>query len=121
MFDAIGRQAVGFEDFRINGLLLPCCETASVKTGLPLHRGPHRLYNEMVMAPVGRIENAWSRTRRAQPKETASFRLALVQKSLRKTLLDQPRRVVLNRKDPIGKGFDFAELDAMAEILWQAD
>ncbi|MEP2736538.1 MAG: AHH domain-containing protein [Erythrobacter sp.] len=123
MFDNIGRQAIGFEDFRVNGLLLPSRESTSIRTGLPLHRGPHRFYNEMVIARVGRIESAWSRTRHLHPEEadeTALFRLALVQKSLRKTLLNQPRRVLLNRKDPVGTGFDFTDLDAMADTLWNA-
>jgi hypothetical protein len=29
--------------------------------------------------------------------------------------------VLLNRKDPIGTGFDFSELDAMADSLWSAE
>jgi hypothetical protein len=36
-------------------------------------------------------------------------------------LLAQRRRVVLNRRDPLGTGFDFSELDAMAEALWMAE
>jgi hypothetical protein len=28
--------------------------------------------------------------------------------------------MILNSKDPLGTGFDFAELDAMAEELWKA-
>jgi hypothetical protein len=28
--------------------------------------------------------------------------------------------MVLNRKDPLGSGFDFTELDAMAQSLWNA-
>ena len=28
--------------------------------------------------------------------------------------------MLLNRKDPLGSGFDFGELDAMAEMLWDA-
>jgi hypothetical protein len=29
--------------------------------------------------------------------------------------------VLLNRKDPLGTGFDFTALDAMAEALWAAE
>jgi len=36
-------------------------------------------------------------------------------------LLAQRRRVLLNRNDPLGTGFDFGELDAMAEMLWAAE
>jgi len=49
------------------------------------------------------------------------MRLHLLQSALRRQLLAQRRRVVLNRKDPLGTGFDFTELDAMAELLWAAE
>ena len=52
--------------------------------------------------------------------EEALFRLGLLQTALRKRLLDEQRRIVLNSKDPLGTGFDFSELDSMAEELWQA-
>jgi hypothetical protein len=44
-----------------------------------------------------------------------------LQCALRRQLLAQRRRVLLNRKDPLGIGFDFSELDAMAEMLWAAE
>ena len=107
MFATVGRVNVGFDDFRRNGLLLPATEAASVRSGMPLHRGPHPRYNEVVIARVGLIE--------------ALMRLHLLQAALRRQLLAERRRVVLNRRDPLGTGFDFAELDAMAESLWAAE
>lgn len=56
LFERIGRQSVGFDDFRHNGLLLPATEEATHRTGMPLHRGPHRRYNELVMERVARID-----------------------------------------------------------------
>jgi len=44
-----------------------------------------------------------------------------LQGALRRQLLAQRRRVLLNRNDPLGTGFDFGELDAMAEMLWAAE
>jgi hypothetical protein len=41
MFDVIGREQSRFDDFRANGLLLPATEQATLRTGMPLHRGPH--------------------------------------------------------------------------------
>lgn len=123
MFEKLGRAAVGFDDFRANGLLLPATDEASLRTRMPLHRGPHRQYNELVLERVGRIEEHWSA---AQGKDTeaamreALERLTLLQAALRKRLLSDRRRMVLNRKDPLGSGFDFSELDAMAELLWDA-
>lgn len=124
MFAEVGRARVGFDDFRRNGLLLPATEKASVRTGMPLHRGPHRRYNEVVIARVGRIEASWSLGRRRNEELAlieALLRLHLLQCALRRQLLAQRRRVVLNRKDPLGTGFDFTDLDAMAEALWTSE
>lgn len=123
MFSEIGRAAIGFDDFRFNGLLLPSNEEATLRLGMPLHRGPHRRYNEVVIERVGAIEERWSRMRvTGQPDaaDVALYRLKLLQTALRRRLLSEQKRFVLNRKDPIGTGFDFTVLDAMAETLWQA-
>lgn len=123
LFDTLGYKRVGFDDFRANGLLLPANENTALRTGLPLHRGPHRDYNDLVIDRVGIIEQGWSvdRSRDAQAAmEDALFRLGLLQNALRRRLLDEQRRMILNRKDPLGTGFDFSELDAMAAELWKA-
>lgn len=124
MFNVIGREQSRFDDFRANGLLLPATEQATLRTGMPLHRGPHNRYNEVVIARVGRIEESWSRARRCDPDAAlveALLRLHLLQDALRRQLLTARRRVLLNRKDPLGTGYDFTELDAMAAMLWDSD
>ena len=65
MLNALGVDQIGFDDFRRNGLLLPANDAAAVRIGLPLHRGPHRDYNAMVMERIGQIELGWSSARRA--------------------------------------------------------
>jgi hypothetical protein len=122
MFDAIGRERLGFDDFRANGLLLPASGEWAFRLRLPLHRGPHRDYNAVVAERVGQIEGDWSRTRLAAPEialDQALMRFGLLQRALRRRLL-QPERMhmQLNRYDPLDFGLDFAELDAMAEALW---
>ncbi|MCB2058453.1 MAG: AHH domain-containing protein, partial [Novosphingobium sp.] len=102
-------------------LLLPANDSAAVRIGLPLHRGPHRNYNELVIERVGQIEVNWSVVRLKAPEVALSEaleRLRLLQRALRRRLLDQQRRMRLNRRDPLGTGFDFSELDAMADALW---
>lgn len=124
LFAALGRDRAGFDDFRRNGLLLPANEQASLQTGMPLHRGPHRRYNEVVIARVGSIEASWSAVRHRDDEAAlaeALIRLHLLQGALRRQLLAERRRVVLNRKDPLGTSYDFGELDAMAESLWAAE
>lgn len=124
MFADLSVEKIGFDDFRRNGLLLPASERAVRRLGLPLHRGPHRRYNEVVIERVGQIERNWSADKNYGSKLAAvdaAMRLTLLQAALRKKLLD-PRfgPGALHRRDPLGVGFDFTELDSMADRLWPA-
>lgn len=122
LFDSVGRTRVGFDDFRRNGLLLPAADDRARLLGLPLHRGPHGGYNAMVMERVGQIESRWSRERlRAQDAalDEALFRLGLLQGALRRRLFNpRGRPLALNRHDPALASAAFADLDAMADLLW---
>lgn len=123
LFAALGRDRLHFEDFRGNGLLLPANDDAAMRIGLPLHRGPHHAYNAMVAERVGQIEAGFAANRLRSPEVAlteAYQRLELLQRALRRRLLDQRRRLLLNRRDPLGSGVDFTELDAMAALLWPA-
>lgn len=120
---SVGHERLDFDDFRRNGLLLPANDDAAVRIGLPLHRGPHRDYNAMVLERVGQIEGSWSAARFCAPEvalQDALHRLDLLQRALRRRLLASQRRLLLNRRDPLGLKVDFAELDAMADLLWPA-
>ncbi len=122
LFDEVAPERIGFDDFRRNGLLLPATEDASLCLGMPLHRGPHRRYNEVVAERVGQIEAGWSVVRQ-HSRECAAhqvlMRLDLLQRALRRRLLDQRyARFPLSNRDPLGEGLDFSELDALAETLW---
>ena len=122
MFEQIGRERIGFDDFRLNGLLLPSHEEAAQRVRMPLHRGPHRDYNGMVTERVGQIEASWSRMRLLAPEvalDDALMRLDLLQRALRRRLLADDRpRFRLNRHDRIDVTVDFTDLDAMADALW---
>ena len=120
----LGRDRIGFDDFRANGLLLPASDVASIRIGLPLHRGPHRSYNDMVIERVGQVEQSWSALRLRAPEVAhveAVQRLRLLQAALRRRLLEPGKRpFALNRHDRLGKHQDFAEIDAMVDELWPA-
>ena len=123
MLGEVGRERLHFDDFRHNGLLLPANDAAAVRIGLPLHRGPHRDYNAMVIERVGQIEAGWSAVRSYAPEVAlaeALEGLRQLQHNLRRSLLDQQNRLTLNRRDPLRTDLDFAELDAMADLLWPA-
>lgn len=123
LFEALGRERIGFDDFRRNGMLLPARASAALRLGLPLHLGPHRAYNGMVIERLGTIEAEWSR-QRARSSETASavalMRIALLQGAVRRRILDRTRPLRFNRADPLGRGRDFTLLDRLAEELWTA-
>lgn len=112
-----------FADFRVNGLLLPCRERQALRLGLPLHRGPHPRYSEIVWQRVGQIEREWAGSTDQVPasaRTNSRMRLALLQRGLRRLLIAPGRRLRLNTSDPLGYGRDFTELDRMAELLWAA-
>lgn len=122
LFDEIGRDRIGFDDFRSNGLLLPSTDSTAQQTRMPLHRGPHHAYNAMVAERIGQIESDWSRLRPKAPEialDQAIMRIDLLQRALRRRLLAEDRtRIKLNRSDRLGEAVDFSVLDAMAEALW---
>ena len=123
LFDAVSLDRAALDDFRTNGLLLPSQDAAALHMALPLHRGPHRRYNAVVMERVGRIESGWAMQRGKDPERARSqamMRLRLLQGALRRRLLSADRsRFALNRNDPLGQALDFTELDAMADALWE--
>ena len=124
MFDTLGQERTGFDDFRRNGLLLPSHDAAAVRLGLPLHRGPHGVYNSLVIERVGHVEQGWARRRWRAPDRAvveALMRLDLLQRALRRLLLaGGRRRFALNRFDPLAQRVDFAELDGLVDQLWPA-
>ncbi len=124
LFEKIGQEWPGLNDFRSNGMLLPCSNAAALQMGLPLHRGPHRDYNAMVIERVGQVEAHWSTARLGAPQAAhrdAIGRLQLLQQALRRRLLDPGRkRLALNRHDPLGHLVDFTHIDAMVDGLWAA-
>lgn len=124
MFSSISPHGEWFDDFNVNGVLLPGTEAAALNARLPLHRGPHRVYNELVFERVGAVEMEWSHTRSRDEllaRDVALARIRLIQRGLARGLErggDGP--FVLNRRDPIGRDKDYSELDAMADVLWGA-
>ncbi|MFV0645343.1 MAG: AHH domain-containing protein [Sphingomonadaceae bacterium] len=112
------------DDFRNNGLLLPCSPETAIRMGMPMHRGPHRQYNALVMERISMMEIVWNRHRSApleRRREQAWMQLRLLQRSLRRKLMNpQGKSMLLSRMDPAGSGHDFTMLDAMADEIWES-
>ena len=124
MIRSLGRKSIGFEDFRRNGLLLPSRERAAVRMQLPLHRGPHPEYNEMVIDRVAEIERGWQQRQVADVEaagEEALRLLGRLQQTLRARMLNPRQNYLrLHANDPLAQDYDFSELDEMAERLWRS-
>lgn len=124
MLSSLGAVGLHFDDFTANGILLPATEQVAMEVGLPLHRGPHRIYNELVLERVGAVEMEWSRNRLRDERgarDCALLRIGLIQRALKRRLSRYGNSaLILNRRDPIGRGVDYTSLDAMADTLWGA-
>ena len=126
MLDCLGAE-IGIEDFRRNGLLLPATDDEAQRMALPLHRGPHREYSDLVIERVGQVESRWQRVRRTNSElasREALMRMDCLQRALRRRLLDPSRwrGPALHHRDPnrarAARALDYAHLDAMAAMLW---
>jgi hypothetical protein len=103
-FESLEQYGFSPHDFTANGILLPCTESAAQKYKLPLHRGPHRHYNDLVFECVSII---FSRHDLKTGAESRLYQivndLSELQASL-KAMLRQGRALIfLNSYDPNGK------------------
>lgn len=119
VFQTLGDQGFSLEDFEHNGILLPCCEKEALRTGRPLHRGPHPRYNEIVierLLVIAKLGNRFDRFE--QMREFIQFRLALLQSSLRLGLSKRRfAKLHLNSRDPLRSMDNFDQMDLRIEQL----
>ena len=111
----------GFDvtNFLHNGIFLPATEAAAVRSRLPLHRGPHRRYNDLVAYRVDAILSDMSDGRHSfAARCDARERLTILTAALRNTLYRRDRFMALNQRDPFASNIDFSELDSACDLLW---
>ncbi|MGI9362552.1 MAG: AHH domain-containing protein [Parasphingorhabdus sp.] len=120
--DAMGRGGFDFDNFVTNGVLLPSDEHLAIKTGHPLHRGPHPRYNELVIERLLLIIRLSKQiNEEVQRKVFFRLRIVLLQSTLRKALIGSPLPIFrLNKRDPGLSSSDFAELDSCVDALYTA-
>lgn len=112
---------VGFSphSFVANGLLLPSTEAMAVQTGLPLHRGPHKQYDELIAEGLNII---WEQMRRGRTADNVTT-LRLLSEfvgQIRRTL-QHDGALLLNRNDSRCTHRPLSRLDADIFRLSQAD
>lgn len=74
LIEGLGEDSLGFHDFRRNGLLLPATDEAAVRLGLPLHRGPHQSYNQLVIERMGQDRGGLAKAQARAPGRSCAGR-----------------------------------------------
>lgn len=120
-FVALRSDGFDARQFQRNGVFLPATEGAAIRSGLPLHRGPHRRYNELVAYRVAAIFRDFDRAG-YQPcvRYEAVQRMDLLTSALRAVLRRTSPRISLNQRDPFNSSASFHDLDSACDAIWLA-
>ena len=105
-------RATGFDpdDFLTNGMHLPSTEQQACAFDLPLHRGGHPRYNELVAERISQLT-------RCGPVDALRGIYGL-QQSQRQGLRYAPQKFAKRATRKPGADTDFRRLDAEVEMLW---
>lgn len=107
--------------YSVNGLALPATERAASFSKLPMHRGPHRRYNELVALRVAAILSELERRNCSQhARSEAIGRLNLLICTLRRMLTGDRPFILLSSRDPINSKSHFWDLEMACDRLWMA-
>jgi len=122
MFEQLHPEDFALQHFARNGLMLPACEPAALRSGHALHRGPHRGYSDVVAARVEGIRAHFALQAPADiraARRTAVMRLRLLQDTTRRALTDgHGGGFWLNRCDPMRLFVDRPYLDEAIDRLF---
>jgi hypothetical protein len=116
-------RADGFDPrfYSVNGLFLPATERAALHWKMPMHRGPHRRYNELIAIRVAAILFDLERRCYIMPaRYEAIERLNLLICTLRRNLTGGRTFLLLSSRDPLHSQAHFWDIDTACEMLWQA-
>lgn len=120
-FEALRSDGFDPRYYALNGLSLPATERAAMVWKLPLHRGPHTHYNELVAMRVAAIlSDADRRSFNLSSRSDAIGRLLLLIGTLRKILSKDRPFLLLNNRDPLHSGANFDAIDQVCDLIWQA-
>lgn len=125
MFEQLHAEGFALRHFGRNGLVLPACEPAALRSGHALHRGPHHRYSDVVATHVESIRAHFAFHAPADLRKarcTAVMRLRLLQDTTRRALTDRHGGGFwLNRRDPMQLFVDRPYLDEAIDRLFGSD
>lgn len=117
-----GFSDLGFRlgDFGTNGMFLPAEEVIAQAARLPLHRGPHWHYNDIVIDALDTIRLSRRHTGLSRCAQFGALRA--LQEQLRAALQTSARDadVALGSRDPFGRTAVLAVLDIQTDALFAA-
>lgn len=120
-FEAIRGDGFDGRYFTRNGVFLPATEAAALRSGLPLHRGQHRRYNELVAYRIAAIfRDSSPLACRQSARSDAVERINLLAAALRKVLSRSHPHMSLNQRDPFNNSVNFDHIDSACEAIWIA-
>ncbi|MBK6706483.1 MAG: AHH domain-containing protein [Sphingomonadales bacterium] len=109
-FRRINGLGFDFNDFHQNGMYLPCTEENAAAFRLPLHRGPHPVYNELVSECIADLSGLGCDS---QLPGLHQLQLAL-KAALRKNEVSLRK----DRRNPFIQSADFESMEIAAYRLW---
>ena len=99
------------DNFQSNGMHLPCREKMAQAFGLPLHRGPHPAYNQMVAERLSAIS--------VMSEHESCTQLTKFLKDLRAGLRACPAVDMIGCRKPFQPTVDMRKLDSDVEFLFR--
>lgn len=105
-------------NFDVNGMFLPAVEQLAARERLPLHRGPHRHYNDYVIAVLDGISKAAGACN--VPPVESQRAIRWLQTTLRLALKTSAQNadVALSSRDPFGPAAALLDLDRQTDALF---
>jgi len=118
--EQLGGTGAGLDDFDTNGMFLPSEEGIARHAHLPLHRGPHLTYNEIVVSALDGLRQDVVRCKTGLRDQHAAVRAlqCRLRTLLQLSALDMD--VALAGRDPFGPIPVAAALDRQTDALFAA-
>lgn len=110
LFRTMRELGFDFDDFHQNGMYLPCTEANAAAFRLPLHRGPHPVYNQLVCERIAAFDR--------QGCSSQLFEMQQLQCALKAALRKNELPLRKGSRNPFTSNADFECMEIAAYRLW---